>query len=201
MGTYLGKETNAKKKLTEKKKPKLVLIEIFICIDFSIPLLDYLCAWWIFQSFINFKCVSISFNIHFNTLLACHLFDCFLFLSFIIHFIFHMLISLCNLFESASWHTHNKKFQWLFLLLANLLDLPNHIAKSYCQIGHFGMNLSNLIIGVFFSFLFSSPYPDFKKNSLCCNTFTISAIDCRIINKVLNLNFGIWFFNSEIVGR
>jgi len=95
----------------KKKKPKLILTEIFICIDFSIPLLNYLSAWQIFRSFINFKCVSISFNIHFNTLFSCHLFHCFRFLSFIIRFIFHMSISWCNLFESASWHAHNKKFQ------------------------------------------------------------------------------------------
>jgi len=44
MGTYLGKQTNAKKNLTEKKKPKLILTEIFICIGFSIPLLNYISA-------------------------------------------------------------------------------------------------------------------------------------------------------------
>jgi len=127
VGTYLGKQTNEKKILTKKKKPKLILTEIFICIDFSIPLLNYLSAWRIFQSFINFN-VSISFNnIHFNTLFSCHLFDCFLFLSFIIHFIFHMSISLCNFFESASWHAHNKKFQWAFLSLGK----PPWLAKLY----------------------------------------------------------------------
>jgi hypothetical protein len=111
----------------KKKKPKLILTEIFICIVFSIPLLNYLSAWGIFRSFINFKCVSISFNIHFNTLFSCHLFHCFLFLSFIIRFIFHMSISWCNLFESASWHAHNKKFQWLFLSLGK----PPWLAKLY----------------------------------------------------------------------
>jgi hypothetical protein len=127
VGTYLGKQTNAKKILTEKMKPKLILTEIFICFGFSIPLLNYISAWRIFQSFINFKCVSISFNIHFNTLFSCHLFHCFLFLSFIIRFIFHLSISLCNLFESASWHAHDKKFQWLFLNLGK----PPWLAKLY----------------------------------------------------------------------
>jgi hypothetical protein len=40
VGTYLGKHTNAKKILTEKKKHKLILTEIFICSNFSIPLLN-----------------------------------------------------------------------------------------------------------------------------------------------------------------
>jgi hypothetical protein len=124
VGTYLGKHTNAKKILTEKKKPKLVFTEIFICIDFSIPLLNYLSAWRIFQSFINFTCVSINFYIHFNTLFSYHLFHCFLFLSFIIRFIFHMSISLCNLFESASWHVHNKKFIMGMSRLFLIMGMP-----------------------------------------------------------------------------
>jgi hypothetical protein len=44
VGTYLRKQTNAKNILTKKKKPKLIFTEIFICIDFSIPLLNYLSA-------------------------------------------------------------------------------------------------------------------------------------------------------------
>jgi hypothetical protein len=32
-------------------------------------------------------------------------------------------------------------------------------------------------------------------------TFTISAKDCQIINKILNLNFDTSFFNSKIFGK
>jgi hypothetical protein len=127
MGTYLGKQTNAKKILTEKKKPKLILTKNFICIRFSIPLLNSISVW---RSFNHLSILSV-FQLTLISILILYSLVIYFIVFFssplLIRFIFHLSISLCNLIESASWYAHNKKFQWLFLSLGK----PPWLAKLY----------------------------------------------------------------------